>query len=250
MRSDYDSGTRLAFPKYGARGAYHWRELARRTPTAYSARLHALYGWFLDEADERRPARIADVGCGDAALAHLLAERTGARVVGIEPDATGVELAREALRAADSPVEVVRARGEDLPLPDRSVSLVVLCEVIEHVEVADPLLEQAARVVDDDGAVLISTPQHQGGRLRPHHVREYAADELDSLCRRFFASCAVYVANPPFVHDGYTRSRSVRVAVNLASLVGVNPFAVRRPATPGRQGWRQLLAVATRPHHS
>lgn len=237
----------MSFTKYETRGAYHWQELANRSPIAYSARLHALYRWFLEEARDCDPELVIDVGCGDAALTHLLSEQTNAHVMGIEPEPRGIELAREALAAAGSRAEVVAGRGEDLPLEDSSASLVVLCEVVEHLERVEPLLEEAARVVSADGALLISTPQWQGPELRAHHLHEFKAHELAQLCKAFFGHVSVKVAEPPWLYSWYMARRPARVAVNLLSLAGLNPFGLRRQATSRRARWRELLAVASAP---
>jgi SAM-dependent methyltransferase len=237
----------VSFTKYETRGAYHWAEIAHRLPHRYSARLHALYEWFLDESAKRHPSLIVDVGCGDAALTHLLAEATGARVVGIEPEPSGFELAKRALFRADSSAEVVLGKGEELPFEDEKASLVVLCEVLEHVPVADTLLKEAARILDPSGVLLLSTPQWQSDDLREHHVHEYRARELKDICARFFEHVDIMVGDPPLMYDRYLSSAWWRAAVNSASVLGRNPFTKRLPATPERAGWRQLLAIASRP---
>lgn len=237
----------VTFTKYETRGAYHWVELRHRFPLRYSSRLHAQYGWFVAEARTRRPKLIVDVGCGDAALTHLLAEATGARVVGIEAEPLGVELAREALARAGSPAEVLHGRGEDLPFEDDEVSLIVMSEVVEHVPVADGLLEEAARVLATTGTLLASTPQWQSDDLREHHFKEYRAEELGELCGRFFEQVEVLVAEPPRMYSRYLSNPFWRVAIDSASLLGRNPFTKRLPATAGRAGWRELFATASGP---
>jgi SAM-dependent methyltransferase len=236
----------MSFTKYNSRGAYHWRELSDRTPTGYSARLHALYGWFVSQA-EGRDGLVIDVGCGDGALTHLLSERTGGPVVGIEPEPSGVELASVTLATAGSRAEVRRGRGEQLPFEDSSASLVVLCEVVEHLESPEPLLAEAARVLAPDGALLVSTPQWQGPELRPHHVHEFTAAELRDACAKLFGGVEVRVAEPPILYDAYLGRPRARIAINLICLAGVNPFRLRRPATPRRARWRELLAIASAP---
>ena len=240
----------MSFSKYDERGAYHWEALANRFPTAYSARLHAQYGWFVDQAKQQAPKLIVDVGCGDAALTHLLAEATGARVVGIEPEPRGIELARDALAKHGSRAEALEGRGESLPFEDREADLVVLSEVVEHVPSPEPLVEEAARVLANHGSLLISTPQWQKPELRPHHVHEFKAGELRDLCSRYFQRADVYVAEPPRLYAGYMSAAPARTAVNLLALAGANPFRKRKPAEPGRERWHQLYAVASRPHES
>lgn len=237
----------MSFTKYETRGAYHWVELAHRLPQSYSARLHAQYGWFVREAGIRQVELIVDVGCGDAALSHLLAEATRARVVGVDPESRGIELAREQLARVDSPVQVELGTGESLPFEDGQASLVLMSEVVEHVPDADALFAEAARVLSPSGTLLVSTPQWQSDDLREHHFHEYKAPELEELCKRFFREAEVLVAEPPRLYDRYLASRWWRLAINTASLVGRNPFTRRLPATPDRAGWRELLAIASRP---
>jgi 2-polyprenyl-3-methyl-5-hydroxy-6-metoxy-1,4-benzoquinol methylase len=237
----------VSFTKYETRGAYHWVQLAQRRPNTYAARLHALYGWFVEEAVKRQPKLIVDVGCGDAALAHLLAVATRARVIGIEPEPRGVELAKEALARAGSSVDVVLGQGEELPVETRAASLVVMCEVIEHVLDAEALFAEATRALSPSGALLVSTPQWQRDELREHHVHEYRADELRDLGSRFFNHVAVFVSEPPGLYERYVGSRWWRAAINTSALLGRNPFSKQRPAAPERAGWRELLAIASAP---
>lgn len=235
------------FTKYETRGAYHWNAMAEWLPNRYSARLHALYSWFVKEIRRREPVVVVDIGCGDAALTHLMSRATSGHVVGIEPEPAGIALASEALRAASSSAEVIQGRGEALPFAARTVDVVTLCEVVEHLNDPRPLLAEAARVLRPDGALLVSTPQWQQPELRPFHVREYRGVELRALIAECFDRVEVRVSEPGPVHERYRRSRSARIGINLVSQVGLNPFSVRRPATPGRASWRQLVATGESP---
>ena len=236
----------MSFTKYEERGAYHWAELAARGPGSYSARLHALYGWFQGEVRRREPQLVVDVGCGDAALTHRLSQATAGRVVGIEPEQSGVDRAREKLVEADSAAEVVLGTGEALPFDDASADIVVMCEVVEHIDPIEPLLEEARRVLKPGGALLASTPQWQRPELRPFHVREFRADELAELMRTHFGEVSVLVSEPPRLYDWYLANRYVRAAVNTLSMARLNPFRLRREATPDRRAWRELHAIAVR----
>src|SRR5829696_8971749 len=209
----------MSFTKYEQRGAYHWVELAHRLPGRHSSRLHAQYGWFVEQARRLQPSLVVDVGCGDAALTHLVAEATGARVVGIEPEPLGVELAREALTKDGSSVEILPGAGEDLPFEMDEVSLVMMSEVIEHVPVGEPLVAEAARVLSPTGSLLMSTPQWQTEELREHHFKEYKAHELRAICEESFEDAEVFVAEPPKLYDRYLSNPVWRVAVDSASLL-------------------------------
>jgi 2-polyprenyl-3-methyl-5-hydroxy-6-metoxy-1,4-benzoquinol methylase len=235
------------FSKYETRGAYHWREIEQRWPHRYSARLHALYSWFVDEVKARQPELLLDIGCGDAALTDRMARATPGRVVGIEPEPSGVQFARKALEAARSPAEVVLGRGEELPFETGSVGLVTMCEVVEHMEDVEPLCREAARVLAPAGALLVSTPQWQGPDLRRFHVREYRGPELAEVLGEQFGRVRVQASEPGRLHDLYLTSGATRIAVNILSQAGMNPFRVRRAPTAARAGWRQLVAIAEAP---
>jgi len=235
------------FTKYESRGAYHWQALGERLPNRYSARMHALYAWFVDEIRERSPATVVDIGCGDAALTHLMAQATAGRVVGVEPEPTGLELAQHILSEVGSSAAVILGRGESLPFESGTVDVVTLCEVVEHVHDAEPLLREAARVLAPNGAVLVSTPQWQRPELRRFHVREYLGEELAELLGTHFDRVEAQVSEPGRLQDLYRSRRSARIGLNVLSLAGLNPFSVRRPADAQRAGWRQLVASGEAP---
>jgi SAM-dependent methyltransferase len=237
----------MSFTKYEQRGAYHWQELAHRLPGRYSSRLHAQYGWFVEQARSLRPNLVVDVGCGDAALTHLVAGATRARVVGIEPEPLGVELARKALAEAGSSVEILAGNGEVLPFEDDEASLVIMSEVIEHVPEGEPLVAEAARILAPTGSLLMSTPQWQTEVLREHHFKEYRGEEFAELLDGSFEDVRVFVAEPPRLYDRYLSNPFWRTGVDAASLLGRNPFAKRVPAGPETSGWRELFAIASRP---
>jgi SAM-dependent methyltransferase/uncharacterized protein YbaR (Trm112 family) len=107
----------------------------------------------LDSA--RRPLRILDIGCGDGAATALLARRAaGHTVIGADWSVQALELARE------QGLAVVRGGIDDpgLPVPDRSLDVVVFSEVIEHLVDTDAALEEIVRVLRPGGSLLLSTP--------------------------------------------------------------------------------------------
>lgn len=235
-----------SFPKYSSGGSYHWGKLSGRGLRTYHARLHTRYGWFVAHALTRAPHLIVDVGCGDAALTHLLADATGARVVGVEPEQDGVDNARRALRNVGSTAEVVQGTGSSLPVATGAATVVVMCEVIEHLEDCEAVLGEVVRVLSQDGQLLVSTPHGQETPADPLHVHEFRARELEDLLKRFFTDVELAVAEPSRLVDAYA-TRLGRVAVNAASLLGGNPFSVLRPPTPARRMWRQLYARSSHP---
>jgi SAM-dependent methyltransferase len=68
-------------------------------------------------------ARVVDRGCGDGRLCRYLAERGAANVLGVDPSARMLALARQ--RTSDRRVHYEQAFAEDFVLPPGTVALVV-----------------------------------------------------------------------------------------------------------------------------
>ena len=105
-----------------------------------------------------RPGQhILDVGCGSGADAIFLARR-GVRVTGIDvsPAMTGYLRSRATDLGLDN-VEPITATAIDLPLPDRSASVIVSNYVYHHLNDADKQqgLAEAFRVLQPGGRIVI-----------------------------------------------------------------------------------------------
>lgn len=103
-------------------------------------------------------SRVLDVGCGDAGVIIAFAE-SGAKVAGVEVDAGS--LARARVRAEEHGVEVdlVSGAAERLPFENESFDLVILDNVLEHVEDRQRTLREIGRVLRPDGLLYMVTPK-------------------------------------------------------------------------------------------
>ena len=91
-------------------------------------RLTGFHEFFVERI--KRDDRVIDVGCGIGALAHKIAERTGASVCGIDLSESNIDQARERFSGSGERYIVGRA-PEALPQEDFDVA--VLSNVLEHV---------------------------------------------------------------------------------------------------------------------
>lgn len=145
--------------------------------------------------------RVLEVGCGDGALARLMA-REGARVVGV--DNNPAQLAKAAAPregrnttsaagfAAAKPetgVTYIKAAGENLPFPDGMFDAVVIFNSLHHIPVPaqGAALAEAARVLEPGGLLYIVEPVAEGANFeltRPvddeTEVRAAAQDAIRS----------------------------------------------------------------------
>jgi methionine biosynthesis protein MetW len=100
-----------------------------------------------------RGARVLDVGCGTGALSVQLRDARDATVVGVEPDASRAERARE--RGIDTVTGVL---SESLEASLGVFDVAVYADVLEHL--VDPLAElvKVRPFLNASGIVVISVP--------------------------------------------------------------------------------------------
>lgn len=92
-------------------------------------RLMRYHDFFVDRI--RKGERVLDIGCGYGAVAHSIAERSGADVVGIDLDPANVAAARQMFPHP----RLTFVQGEaPRDLPDDRFDVVVASNVLEHVE--------------------------------------------------------------------------------------------------------------------
>jgi 2-polyprenyl-3-methyl-5-hydroxy-6-metoxy-1,4-benzoquinol methylase len=104
--------------------------------------------------------RVLDIGCGTGGISVAFARRK-AIVFSLEPNDThGLLMDLTVARAREAGVSLcpVIARGEKIPFPDLSFDIVILFDVIEHVQDPENVMKDAARVLRDDGVLFVETP--------------------------------------------------------------------------------------------
>ena len=94
--------------------------------------------------------RVLDVGCGEGQVARRAASE-GAQVVGLDPTAAQIEVARE---RGGGPV-YLRARAEALPCGDGSFDTVLVCLALEHVDRFEQAIAEVARVLEPGGRFVL-----------------------------------------------------------------------------------------------
>jgi len=101
-----------------------------------------------------RPTTVVDVGSGAGGTAQRIQHETQADIVCFDISPAAVNACRErGLNAG-----VLDIDQEDLPLPDSSVDVVLMTEVIEHLVDPDRALQRVRRVLNANGHLVLSTP--------------------------------------------------------------------------------------------
>ena len=139
--------------------------------------------------------RVLDAACGEGYGSAQLAQ-VATQVVGVDIDAATVAHA-QARYGAHANLRYLQADVTALDaLPDRSFDLIVSFETLEHVQAQERLLDGFARLLADDGVLLVSTPDklhyNAGAEPNPFHVRELHREEFEALLATRFPARRLY----------------------------------------------------------
>jgi SAM-dependent methyltransferase len=140
--------------------------------------------------------RVLDAACGEGYGAALIA-RTAASVLGVDIDAASIAHARQRYGNRSTNLRFEQCDATQLDLAPGSVDLVVSFETLEHVQAQERLLDGFARVLAEDGVLVISSPDRHAysevaGFRNEFHTRELDRDELLALLKPRFADVRLY----------------------------------------------------------
>jgi 2-polyprenyl-3-methyl-5-hydroxy-6-metoxy-1,4-benzoquinol methylase len=133
--------------------------------------------------------RVIDMACGEGYGSEVLSRSAGS-VVGVDANPEAHEHAR--LRYRRENLRFERGMVENFGEPG-AYDAVVFLQTIEHVQDPVGVLEHFRRLLAPGGVVYVSTPNvltlAPPGRQKsdnPWHLREYRAEQFESLCAAVF----------------------------------------------------------------
>jgi SAM-dependent methyltransferase len=157
---------------------------ARRYATLERPAFGDLDERLVEQLDLGRAERLLDLGCGPGTFARVAAARhPHLMVVAIDPS-------RDMVRHRAVPA-TLRARGEALPLADRSIDVAMLLSSIRHVRDRAQTLRELRRVVRDRVVIVELDPDSDRTRIAAH------GDHIGSwFMRHAFGPLVVRTAPP------------------------------------------------------
>jgi 2-polyprenyl-3-methyl-5-hydroxy-6-metoxy-1,4-benzoquinol methylase len=132
---------------------YGWKDA--RVPGSYDVVANAI----CERAKTLGARRVLDIGCGNGAIAGLLASH-GLDVVGLEQDEKGCAIAAAAWPAARFINVAVETDPAVLREQIGRFDLVISTEVLEHLYAPRELIVLAAELIEPDGHLVVTTPYH------------------------------------------------------------------------------------------
>lgn len=125
---------------------------------------------------------LLELGCGEGRGVELLAPLASS-YLGIDK----IKSVVEKLSQSYPNYTFMDGVFPPFPFPDNSFDTIVTFQVIEHVRDDHGFIKEIQRVLKPGGKALITTPNIKMTLSRnPWHEREYTADELINLCKKYF----------------------------------------------------------------
>ena len=135
-------------------------------------------------AADKVSGNLLEVGCGEGRGIEWLTPKVDTYSA-IDKIVSVVEK----LKAKYPKGNIISGNIPPLPYPDHTFDYVVSFQVIEHIKDDHSFLKEISRVLKPGGFALISTPNRPMSLSRnPWHEREYTADELTLLAKKYFGS--------------------------------------------------------------
>lgn len=153
--------------KYRARGAYHYEEFEQDTP--YRRHVLDLVEQVVAHTNKQLlMPKVIEIGAGEGLILSKIADQ-GFQCEGCDVDVTAVGLAKIYKNKVQLGDVTVFAQHSD-------IDVVLLCDVLEHVE--NPIREMAeARRLAPNGIVVIAIPdredRHARHEVKPDQVSSY-----------------------------------------------------------------------------
>ena len=108
------------------------------------------------QRDSLAGLRMLDIGCGGGVLSEPLA-RLGASVVGIDPSAENIAVAKEHAAGAGLAIDYRNTDIETVAASGERFDVVLAMEVVEHVADLNMFVELAVKAVKPDGLIFVAT---------------------------------------------------------------------------------------------
>jgi SAM-dependent methyltransferase len=177
-----------ALSEFYTSGKYHPPEL----PSDVAAYLRFAHWYFAEKVDFAlranggAPGTVLEIGCGLGGALRLFADR-GWRVIGIEPDPTQAQYARDVLGLKG----VRQGLVDDGFNVDEPVDLVFSNHAFEHFADLDAVMRALTRVLRPGGIVFTAIPTYYSNRSRlslrwmnSSHYSMFNHHSLNQLCAR------------------------------------------------------------------
>lgn len=177
------------FEKYKVRGAdYHWKEINSFNVLHFNSFLVARYQKISEQVSRliktlpsaTTPLQIVDFGCGDGVQLHVVRKsnsKTSFEFAGIDLSPEAIPVAKRKL-SGDFQVGSVY----ETPYESNRFDFAISCDVIEHLQEPERMVDEMVRVTKPGKFIVIGTPlKYTEIPQDTMHVKEYFLEEFKEL---------------------------------------------------------------------
>ena len=156
--------------------------------------------------------RVVDAACGEGYGSYILAQ-SAEMVYGIDISAEAIEHAKNKYKRDN--LIFLNNSIDKISIEDDSIDIVISFETIEHVDenVQNLFMHEALRMLNNDGVLIISTPDKKNysdkyNYSNEYHIKEFYREEFRQYLKKFFKNVILYSQDDEVVN--YLRKENSR----------------------------------------
>lgn len=170
-------------------------------------------------------AVMLDIACGNGFGTALLAEHTSRTVTGGDISEEAIAACRDYYKT-NGKVDFRVMDATQLPFSDGHFDLLVSFETIEHTTAYREMAAELARVLAQNGTLVISTPNilvnsPTGIVTNPYHTQEFTYEELKDILEAQFGNVIIYGQRYIRYKNSSLRARLAAAAEKILYIRGV-----------------------------
>lgn len=138
---------------------------------------------------------VLDIACGTGFGEQILIDAGAKQVLASDYSEEALQITKK----LNTPrTAIFRSDGTRLPFADNSIEVITSFETVEHIENYEGFVADLRRVLRNDGAMIMSTPNAlytrpvNGKPVNPFHVYEFTPDEYEALLKRHFSDVKLF----------------------------------------------------------
>lgn len=161
---------------------------------------------------------VVDVGCGSGNLTLHSASKCKL-AIGVDPSETAIQFCNSL--SSNGRSVFMHAAGDSLPFPDEYADIVLLVEVIEHLDVPMKTISEISRILKKGGLVFVTTPNYAFPSLWP--LMEWLADRSRMVAKMGGGEQHVQKFSPPSLAGIFQKADFQ--TITLGTFYHYSPFA-------------------------
>lgn len=161
--------------------------------------------------------RVLEIGCAVGATLAVLSDHfPGIHIAGVDVQSRQIDAAKQHLASRNNAADLQVADGSSLPHKSESFDHVFIMWMVEHLKDAEPVLQEALRVLRPGGTIAVTETDYASFKVTPESVEW---DYVEKAQYRFFAQFGNAIAGrqlgPLLCHVGFIQVQNQPVGFHF-----------------------------------